>query len=99
MDFLSMARDIVRHHHERWDGTGYPDRLRMNAIPPAARLTALADVYDALRRKRLHKPAINHSRAVLTILQQSPGQFDPSLLAAFEACHQEFERIYREVCY
>lgn len=97
MDFLNMARDIVRHHHERWDGTGYPDRLKGNDIPPAARLTAMADVYDALRRERLHKPPLNHARAVTTILQQSLGQFDPSLLVAFDACHSQFERIYREI--
>jgi response regulator RpfG family c-di-GMP phosphodiesterase/tRNA A-37 threonylcarbamoyl transferase component Bud32 len=96
LEFLCLARVIVRHHHERHDGRGYPDRLAGDAIPPAARLTAVADVYDALRRRRLHKPAMSHDSAVRTILQRSEGQFDPILLAAFAVCHGEFERIYQE---
>jgi putative two-component system response regulator len=95
-DFLVMARGIVRHHHERFDGSGYPEGLIGEGIPPAARLTALADVYDALRRERLHKPALPHARAVAIILK-STGQFDPTLVTAFATCHAEFERIYREV--
>ncbi len=97
LDFLAMGRDIVRHHHERWDGAGYPDKLVSEAIPPVARLTAIADVYDALRRERMHKPALNHARATTMILQYSTGQFDPLLLSAFAGCHEQFERIYREV--
>ncbi len=97
LDFLAMARDIVRHHHERWDGNGYPDRLAEEAIPAVARLTAVADVYDALRRERMHKPALNHARAVTLILRHSPGQFDPVLLDAFTSCHEQFDRIYSEV--
>ncbi|HKB37959.1 MAG TPA: protein kinase [Gemmataceae bacterium] len=98
LDFLTMARAIVRSHHERYDGKGYPDKLSGDAIPPAARLVALADVYDALRRERFHKPAMSHIGAVSVILRGSPGQFDPSLLRAFETCHDQFERIFREVC-
>jgi response regulator RpfG family c-di-GMP phosphodiesterase len=95
--FLSMATVLVRYHHERYDGGGYPDGLAGEAIPPAARLMALGDVYDALRRKRFFKPAQTHPEAVRTILEQSPGQFDPSLLEAFQSCHPEFERIYRDI--
>ncbi len=94
LDFLTLARVIVRSHHERWDGKGYPDRLRGDAIPPAARLVAVADVYDALRRMRMYKPAIPHAQAVRHILEHSAGQFDPSLLRALERCHPEWERIY-----
>jgi response regulator RpfG family c-di-GMP phosphodiesterase len=96
LEFLGMARTIVRSHHERWDGRGYPDRLSREAIPIAARLVGLADVYDALRRERLHKPGLSHSLACMVIDERSPGQFDPSLLAAFRGCHSEFERIYVE---
>jgi response regulator RpfG family c-di-GMP phosphodiesterase len=96
LEFLGMARAIVRHHHERFDGKGYPDRLSGDAIPPAARLVALADVYDALRRKRLHKPAMTHADALHVLLHTSPGQFDPSLLQALAERHEEFDRIYRE---
>jgi HD-GYP domain-containing protein (c-di-GMP phosphodiesterase class II) len=91
-----MARAIVRWRHERFDGCGYPDRLAGEAIPAAARLVAVADVYDALRRRRFHKPALGHAAAVRVLLHHSAGQFDPSLLRALEACQHEFERIYRE---
>jgi response regulator RpfG family c-di-GMP phosphodiesterase len=95
--FLGMARAIVRHHHERFDGKGYPDRLGGDAVPPAARLTALADVYDTLRRQRRYKPARPHAEAVRLILHESPGQFDPLLLQAFAACHGQLERIYHDL--
>jgi response regulator RpfG family c-di-GMP phosphodiesterase/serine/threonine protein kinase len=95
--FLNMAVDIVRHHHERWDGTGYPDRLAGSAIPLAARLATLADVYDALRSRRVYKPALAHSVAVRMIADNSPGQFDPALLAVFQRCAPRFERIFREL--
>ena len=96
LEFLGTARAIVRHHHERFDGRGYPDRLSGDAIPAAARLAAVADVYDALRRKRHHKAAMPHDKA-MHILQNSPGQFDPTLLTALAACAGEFERIYRDI--
>jgi len=92
--FLGMARLIVRHHHERYDGTGYPDRLAGDEIPPAARLTALADVYDALRRQRPHKPALTHRQAVRWILEESGGHFAPTVLRAFSLCQEEFARIF-----
>ena len=59
-----MAIDITRHHHERYDGTGYPDRLAGNAIPLAARIVAICDVYDALRARRSYKPALSHTAAL-----------------------------------
>jgi serine/threonine protein kinase len=96
LEFLGMARAIVRHHHERFDGEGYPDGLAGDAIPAAARLAALADVYDALRRRRLHKPALAHHEA-LAVLFRSEGQFDPSLLAALARCEKEWERIYADI--
>jgi response regulator RpfG family c-di-GMP phosphodiesterase/tRNA A-37 threonylcarbamoyl transferase component Bud32 len=95
--FLQTAIDIVRHHHERYDGKGYPDHLAGSGIPLAARIVALADVYDALRSRRPYKPALSHSAAVQIILEGSPGQFDPALLEAFQRCHHEFERIYKEL--
>jgi response regulator RpfG family c-di-GMP phosphodiesterase len=95
--FLGIASSIVRHHHERFDGGGYPDRLAGDAIPAAARLVAVGDVYDALRRRRLHKPALSHPEAKQILLERSSGQFDPSLVDAFAACEHEFERIYRHI--
>jgi cyclic di-GMP phosphodiesterase len=97
LDFLGTARAIVRHHHERYDGSGYPDRLVGEAIPAAARLVALADVYDALRRKRPHKPALSHARAADMILREMTAAFDPAVLRAFAACHERFQRIFLAV--
>jgi response regulator RpfG family c-di-GMP phosphodiesterase len=96
LEFLGMARAIVRHHHERFDGRGYPDRLAGDAIPAAARLVAVADVYDALRRERQHKPAMSHADAV-RVLRGSEGQFDPTLVAALERCQKEWEHIYADI--
>jgi response regulator RpfG family c-di-GMP phosphodiesterase/serine/threonine protein kinase len=97
LDFMTTARAIVRHHHERFDGTGYPDRLAGEAIPAAARIVAVADVYDALRRQRPHKPAIPHDVAARMIVHESPGAFDPKVLQAFAACHDRFQRIFLAV--
>ena len=95
--FLQMAGDIIRHHHERYDGTGYPDRLAGNAIPLTARIVAIADVYDALRCRRSWKPALAHHAAVQLMLA-STGQFDPALLTACcPSTAAKFEEIFREL--
>lgn len=94
--FLNVAADIVRSHHEWWDGTGYPDGLREAEIPLAARIAAVADVYDALRSHRPHKPALNHAAAVRIMTTFSQGQFDPELLVAFKRCAPQFEEIERQ---
>jgi response regulator RpfG family c-di-GMP phosphodiesterase len=96
MSFLQMAIDVARHHHERYDGTGYPDRKAGTDIPLAARLVAIADVYDALRSRRVYKPAHSHAASMHLMLAESPGQFDPALLQAFQHCADDFERIYAE---
>jgi response regulator RpfG family c-di-GMP phosphodiesterase len=93
--FLQMAIDIVRHHHERYDGTGYPAGLTGEAIPLAARLTTLADVYDALRCKLVYKPGLSHS-AVRRLIRESNGQFDPALLVAFGHCEASFAQIFEQ---
>lgn len=83
--FLKFAREIAYSTQERWDGSGYPQRLAGDAIPAAARLTAVADVYDALISKRVYKQAYSHEVA-LGILQEGRGsQFDPDVLDAFLA--------------
>ncbi|MBY0524789.1 MAG: protein kinase [Gemmataceae bacterium] len=97
LGFLTAATLIVRHHHERYDGAGYPDGLAGDAIPPAARIVAIADVYDALRRKRFHKSSLTHEESVRRILYESEGQFDPSIVQAFQACQADFQRIYQQV--
>jgi response regulator RpfG family c-di-GMP phosphodiesterase len=95
--FLDMAIDITRHHHERFDGTGYPDRLAGSAIPLSARIVAICDVYDALRSRRVYKPALSHAASVQLMTEASPGHFDPALLQAFVSCGSEFDRIFTEM--
>jgi response regulator RpfG family c-di-GMP phosphodiesterase len=97
LGFLRMAIDIVRHHHERYDGTGYPDRLSGSAIPLAARIVAICDVYDALRCRRSYKPALGHAAALQLMTQSAGAQFDPALLHLFLGCAGEFERIHDEM--
>jgi response regulator RpfG family c-di-GMP phosphodiesterase len=94
--FLQMATDIARHHHERFDGRGYPDRLVGDAIPLSARIVAIGDVYDALRSRRVYKPAHSHAATVEQILSAT-GQFDPALVQAFETCAADFERIFEQM--
>jgi response regulator RpfG family c-di-GMP phosphodiesterase len=94
--FLRTAIDITRHHHERFDGHGYPDRLAGSDIPLAARLVALGDVYDALRSRRPYKPALSHL-AALQVMTSQTGQFDPALMPILERCAPQFERIFREL--
>jgi response regulator RpfG family c-di-GMP phosphodiesterase len=94
--FFGTAVEIARHHHERWDGSGYPDRLAGESIPLSARLVAVADVYDALRSRRVYKPAYPHAEAVAQMVDRSPGHFDPALLDVFRRCGDGFDRVYRE---
>jgi response regulator RpfG family c-di-GMP phosphodiesterase/serine/threonine protein kinase len=94
--FLQMADDIARHHHERFDGTGYPDRLMGDSIPLSARIVALCDHYDVLRSRRQNKPALSHAATVALITQQSPGRFDRRVVAAFEKRCDQFEQFFRD---
>ena len=94
--FLQTAIDITRHHHERYDGRGYPDQLAGTDIPLAARIVAIGDVYDALRSRRIYKPALSHAAAVQLMTEGSPGHFDPALLQVFLRCGEQFDRIFRE---
>ncbi len=95
--FLRYAREIAYSHHERWDGSGYPQGLRGEAIPLGARLMAIADVYDALISRRVYKEPMPHSQAVQIITQgdgrTSPKHFDPVLLNIFSEIHGEFTSI------
>lgn len=93
--FLQMAIDIVRHHHERCDGAGYPGGLTGEAIPLAARMTTVADVYDALRCKLVYKPGLSHA-VVKRLMRDSTGQFDPALLVAFNHCEASFEQVFEQ---
>ena len=90
-DQLKVAIDIAENHHERYDGTGYPNRLVGDAIPLAARIASLADVYDALRSARPYKHAFTHEECMDIILngdgRTMPAHFDPMVLEAFKEVH------------
>jgi putative two-component system response regulator len=88
--FLQMARDIALAHHERWDGRGYPQRLSGEEIPLAARIVAVADVYDALTSKRVYKGSFTHTVAREIILADSGTHFDPDVVDAFLAVESDF---------
>ncbi len=83
--WLRLAATIALNHHERWDGSGYPSGLSGEAIPLAARLVAVADVYDALRSERPYKGPLEHEEALTRLFEGdgriAPGQFDPQVLA------------------
>ncbi len=81
--FLLCACQIARHHHERWDGSGYPDGLAGDAIPLSARLMAVADVFDALISRRVYKAAFSFEKAYQIIIDGDGKQFDPAVIQAF----------------
>lgn len=95
--FLRMSIDIARHHHERFDGKGYPDGLIGTEIPLAARMVTICDVYDALRSPRVYKPAFTHATAVKMMSEEPGGQFDPALFSIFLRCGDDFEQIYDKI--
>jgi putative two-component system response regulator len=97
--FINMGSQIARSHHEKWDGSGYPQGLAEAAIPLSARILTVADQYDALRNARPYKPALDHPTACQIILdgdgRTKPSHFDPVVLRAFEKSRDEFARIFR----
>ncbi|MEY4752104.1 MAG: hypothetical protein RIQ60_4318 [Pseudomonadota bacterium] len=91
LDVIALAREIARSHHEKWDGSGYPDALAGNAIPLSARLLALADAYDALTSPRVYRPQpFSHAQAREQIAAGRGSHFDPALTDALLACHHDF---------
>jgi putative two-component system response regulator len=98
--FLRMGMEIARSHHERWDGSGYPDGLEGEEIPLSARIVALADRYDALQQSRSYKEAFGSERSYEILVNGDgrvmPGHTDPRVLTAFKAVAPEFEAIVQE---
>ncbi len=94
--FITYARQITEYHHERWDGTGYPHGLAGEDIPVLARITAIADVYDALISRRPYKEPFSHEAAVEQIRAGSGTLFDPRLVEVFLGCAEEFDVIAKD---
>ena len=95
---LELARHIALCHHERWDGSGYPQGLKGEAIPSAARIVMLVDQYDALRSPRPYKPAFSHGKACDVMLngddRTRPAHFDPEMIDAFHHLQDSFRDTY-----
>ena len=91
--FLYYAREIAYAHHEKWDGSGYPQGLAGDEIPFSGRLMALADVYDALISKRVYKPPFPHEKAVSIITEGRGTHFDPDMVDAFLVLEETFRQI------
>jgi putative two-component system response regulator len=99
--YTRMGTEIALNHHERWDGSGYPNGLKGEAIPLSARIMQICDVYDALRSKRPYKQPIDHAHtvAIMTVGdgRTEPGHFDPAVLASFAAQSDRFAAIYDQL--
>jgi len=91
--FLELSREIAMHHHEKWDGSGYPQGLAGDEIPLAARIVAIADVYDALSVRRVYKDPYPHEICVEKIRKDAGRHFDPDLVEVFLAIQHQFEEI------
>jgi len=94
--FLNYAEEIAFTHHEKWNGSGYPRKLKGEEIPVSGRLMAVADVYDALISKRIYKEAFSHDKAKEIIVNESGKHFDPKVIEAFIKIENEFVRIAEE---
>ena len=96
-NFLRMAREIAASHHERWDGAGYPAGLKGKEIPLAARIVAIADVYDALSTQRVSQVALSHRECVEILRSEAGRQFDPQLVEVFLEIEPAFENVARQL--
>ncbi|WP_051321425.1 HD-GYP domain-containing protein [Chrysiogenes arsenatis] len=94
---FNMARDIVIYHHERYDSLGYPHGIRGGSIPFAARIVALADVFDALSSKRCYKDEYQPAQCRTIIAAEMGRQFDPSVVSAFYHCEEDMWSVRREL--
>lgn len=90
--------DVIYHHHERWDGKGYPDRLAGGDIPFLARITAVADAFDAMTSSRSYRPALPFEEAYQRILDGQGNQFDPQLVEIFKQIYPQWVQISKTYC-
>ena len=94
---VRTAYRLARHHHERWDGRGYPDGLVGEMIPLEARIMAVADVYDALVSKRIYKEPMSFEKAAGIMCEGMGTQFDPNMRNVFLTCRKELEQYYSDI--
>lgn len=92
--FLTLGKEIAYHHHEKWDGTGYPDGLKGKQIPLSARIVALADVYDALTTERIYKKEYTHEKSREIIAGLKGTHFEPEVVDVFLKSEKDFQKIY-----
>lgn len=94
--YLYEARNLAGYHHEKWDGSGYPDGIAGEDIPLSARVMAVADVFDALVSKRSYKKPFSFEEAMKIITDGSGKHFDPLVVEAFVGAEEEVRRVERE---
>lgn len=94
MNLSKVAENIAHYHHEKWNGSGYPNGLKEEEIPLEARIVAVADVYDALRESRVYKKSFSHDEAVKVILNGNGVHFDPKLVEIFYKYNEKFNEIF-----
>jgi len=95
--FIKMGLMLTKHHHEKWNGKGYPDGLTKDHVPLSARIMAVVDVYDALRSSRPYKDGFSHEKTVGIIRKDSGIAFDPEIVSTFLKIEQEFAHIFESM--
>lgn len=95
--FLTLGKEIAYYHHEKWNGTGYPNGLKGEEIPLSARIVSIADVYDALTSKRIYKEAFSHQKAKETIIFDRERSFDPDVVDCFLNRESDFKKILNQI--
>jgi putative two-component system response regulator len=95
--FTKTVIEIVRHQHEKWEGSGYPDKLKEDEIPLAARIVAVTDAYDTLRTKRPYKEAKSHEESKEILIIDKGIHFDPMIIEAFLECEKEIIKLYKNI--
>src|SRR5690606_31777783 len=95
LGFMKEELEIIRSHHEKWDGTGYPDKLAGDQIPLLARIVAVADVYDAMTSDRSYRSAWTHAQAMALLREGKGTHFDPVCVDAWKLLCEREPKVYR----
>lgn len=95
--FINIVHEIIYTHHEKWDGSGYPQGLKGSQIPLSGRIMAIADMYDALTSKRVYKEPVSHEQAIQVMVDCAPGSFDPQIFKTFLTIADKFRNVSRNL--